>query len=111
MPRARRRRPASSTRHPRTSLGHVSPQRPGAGSGFDQLDAVAVRVADEAEPRAALGDGVRRALGLDARAGEPLEGPVEVVDRDRDVAIAGADLVRLGAAVVVGQLEAGAVAG
>jgi len=48
----------------------------------DQLDAVAVGVADEADA-VALGAGagaVGRLLGLDAFAGEPPEGAVEVVD-------------------------------
>src|SRR6185295_20128812 len=47
------------------------------------------------------------ALGLHALLVEGGEGRVEVVDLDRDVAVAGADLVRLGAVVVVRQLEPG----
>ena len=43
-------------------------------------------------------------------AGQPLERGVEVVDRDGDVVVAGAELVGVDA-VVVGQLEAGTVAG
>src|SRR5204863_5431008 len=69
-----------------------------------QLDAVAVRIADEAKPRAALADGVRWPLRLDPLHREPLERPVKVVDADRDVAIARAELVRA-PVVVIGQLE------
>ena len=61
----------------------------------DQLDAVAVRVADEGDP-VALGAPARavgRLLGLDAVAGEPLEGSVEVVDGEGDVVVAGAVVV------------------
>ena len=72
---------------------------------FDQLDAVAVGIAHEADARRA--HEVRRALGLHALLVERGEGRVEVVDLDRDVAVAGADLVRLGAVVVVRQLEPG----
>src|SRR4029079_19044597 len=53
---------------------------------------------------------VGRLLGLDAVAGEPLERAVEVRDRERDVVVAGAELVGVDA-VVVGELEAIAVAG
>jgi hypothetical protein len=38
---------------------------------------------------------VRRLLGLDALLGQPREQPVEVVDGERDVAVAGAEVVRL----------------
>lgn len=65
----------------------------------DQLDSILVRIADEAEPRAAFSDAVRLALGLDALVREPRERLVEVVHADRDVALAGAEVVR--AAVVV----------
>src|SRR5215213_3560104 len=75
-----------------------------ASASFDQLDAVAVRIADEADPRAALAHAVGRLLGLDAVPAEPLEGAVEVVDGERDVVVARAQLVGVHA-VVVGQLE------
>src|SRR5215207_3534927 len=77
---------------------------------FDELDAVPVRVTDEAQPRAALAHGIGRLLRLDAHAGETLERAVHVLDGDRDVVVARAELVALDA-VVVGQLEARAVAG
>ena len=60
---------------------------------------------------AALADRVGRALRLDTEAGEALESPVQVLDRDRDVAVAGPDLVGIGDIVVVRELEPGAVAG
>jgi hypothetical protein len=78
----------------------------------DQLDPVAVRVADEADP-VALGTAagaVRRLLRLDALGRELLEGAVEVVDGDRDVVVAGAEVVGVDP-VVVGQLEAGSSPG
>ena len=78
---------------------------------LDQLDPVVVRVADEAQARAALADAVRRLLRLDPDLGEALEGCVEVVDGECDVAVARADVVWLGLAVVEGELEAVAVAG
>src|SRR4051812_36381953 len=78
---------------------------------LDQLDAVVVRVADEAEPVAAVAHGVGRPLGLDAEVGQALKGRVEVVDRERDVPVAGADLVRALLVLVPGQLEPRAVAG
>src|SRR4051794_212373 len=78
---------------------------------LDQLDAVVVRVADEAEPVAAVAHGIGWSLGLDAEIGEALEGRVEVVDRERDVAVSGADLVRPLLVLVPGQLEPRAVAG
>src|SRR4051812_16577646 len=70
----------------------------------DQLDAIPVRVADEAEEAAALAHLVRRPLRLDALLAEPRERAVEVVDADRDVAVAGPELVRA-AVVVERQLE------
>src|SRR3954453_8106583 len=80
-----------------------------ASASFDQLDAVTVGIAHEADPRAALADPVGRLLGFDAVAAEPLEGAVEVVDGERDVVVARAELVVVDA-VVVGQLEPVAVA-
>src|SRR5436853_7523400 len=77
---------------------------------LDELGPVAVRVADEAQPRAALADGVRRLLGLDAVLAQTGERAVEVLDGDRDVVVAGAEVVAVDA-VVVGELEARVVAG
>src|SRR4051794_6975845 len=71
---------------------------------LDELDPVAVRIADEAQARAALADAVRRLLGLDALLAQALEGAVEILHGDRDVVVAGAELVAVDA-VVVGQLE------
>ena len=70
----------------------------------DQLDAIAVWVADEAEEAAAFAHLVRRALRLDALLAEARERRVEIVDADRDVAVTGSQLVRA-AVVVVRQLE------
>src|SRR5207237_1821993 len=53
---------------------------------------------------------IRRLLGLDALRAESLERRVEIVDRDRDVTVAGPELVR-GDGEVVGQLEPVAVPG
>src|SRR5437763_5419093 len=75
-----------------------------AAAALDQLDPVAVRVLDEAEPRAALADAVGLALGLDALVGQARQRAVEVVDADRDVAVAGAEVIRT-PVVVVGQLQ------
>src|SRR5919197_3742362 len=72
------------------------PVPPGA-LPLDELDPVAVRIAHEAEPRAAFAHAIGRPLGLDSLPGEPLQRPVEVVDRDGDVAVAGAELVRVDA--------------
>src|SRR6266498_4195396 len=77
---------------------------------LDQLDAVAVRIPDEAEPRAALAHGVRGAFRLDALLGEARERAVQIVHGDGDVAVAGSKLVGIDAEVV-GQLEARAVSG
>src|SRR5207247_626866 len=63
-----------------------------------------IRVADEAEARAALAHAVRLPLGLDALLGELGERRVEVVDADGDVPVGGSQLVGT-AVVVVGQLE------
>src|SRR4051794_24028823 len=77
---------------------------------LDQLDPVVVRVAHEADAVAALAHGVRRPLGLDALLRELGERAVEVVDRDRDVAVAGADLIGPVLVLVPSQLEPRAVA-
>src|ERR671922_2821597 len=90
--------------HPRA---RPAPSATTANSGdpLDQLDPVAVRITHEANPRAALADAVWRPLRLDAGRSEALERLVEVIGRDRNVAVAGADLVRLVTSEVVGQLE------
>src|ERR687891_126895 len=79
-------------------------------AALDQLHAVAVRVLDEAEARATLAHGVRRALGLDSLLREARQRRIDVVDRESDVPVAGAELVRVDADVV-GELEPVAVAG
>jgi hypothetical protein len=75
-----------------------------------QCSKLTIRVLDEAEPRTALADGVRRALRLDALPRQRREGRVEVVDADGDVAVAGTEVVRP-AVVVEGQLELLVLAG
>src|SRR4051812_29499147 len=77
---------------------------------LDYLDSIPVRVADEADAGAALADGVGRPLRLDPLLRERAESAVEVVDRDRDVAVAGADLIGAVLVLVPGQLEPRAVA-
>src|SRR2546423_10842350 len=59
-------------------------------AALDELDAIAVRVAHEADPRAALAHPVQRLLRLDALLRQRREDAVEVVDGDRDVVVAGA---------------------
>jgi hypothetical protein len=54
---------------------------------------------------------VGRLLRLDAVLGEGGDRGVQVVDDERDVPVAGAEVVRLVAALVDGQLERVAVAG
>src|SRR6185312_4549788 len=76
----------------------------------DDLHAVVVRVAHEAEERPALGHLVWRLLGLDALGLQLRERRVEVLDADGDVAVAGAHLVRA-AVVVERQLEHVGLAG
>ena len=73
---------------------------------LDHLDSVAVRIAHEADPRAALAQAVRRLLGLDALLGEVRQRGVQIVDGQRDVVVARAEVVGVDA-VVVGQLERG----
>src|SRR3954468_14078026 len=68
------------------------------------FNAIPVRVADEAEEAAALTYLVRRPLRLDALLAEPGQRAVEIVDADRNVAVAGTQLVRP-SVVVVRQLE------
>src|SRR6266487_2275332 len=77
---------------------------PLAAAAVDQLDAVTVRIFDEANQRAALPDAVRLAFRLDPLALQLLQARREVVDPDRDVPVARAELVRA-AVVVEGQLE------
>src|SRR3954451_14152839 len=86
------------------------PAATGLLPALDDLDAVAVRVAHEADPRAPLADAVGRLLRLDALVLEVLERRVEVRRGDRDVVVAGAELVGVDA-VVVRELEAVLVAG
>jgi hypothetical protein len=73
---------------------------------LDDLDPVAVGIADEAQPAAPIRDRVRGTFRFDALILELGEGIIELGRRDRDVSIAAPDVVRLGAADVVGQLEA-----
>src|SRR5205814_8731812 len=93
-----------------------SPGRELRGSGSsalaapDQLDPVAVRILDEAEPRAALADLVRRPLRLDPLVLQACERLVEVVDPERDVPVCVAEVVRA-PVVVEGELELLVLAG
>src|SRR6266540_2380104 len=73
-------------------------------AALDDLDPVAVRVADEAQERAALAHAVRLPFRPDSLLAEPLERVCEIVDADRDMAVAGAELV-CAAVVVERQLE------
>src|SRR5262249_19048677 len=77
-----------------------SPSPDLARRSLDYFNAVVVGVANEAEQRAALPNRVRRALGLDPHGREALERGIHVLHRDRDVAVTGADLIRLLAADV-----------
>src|ERR1700733_1142369 len=77
---------------------------------LDDLDPVAVRVAHEAEPVAALADRVRRTLRLDPLRGQVLQRAVHVLRCDGDVSVPGADVVGLVAAEVERQLQPGIVA-
>jgi len=58
---------------------------------LDELDAVAVGIADEGDTAAggAAAGAVGRLLGLDALLGEAAEGAVEVADGEGDVVVAG----------------------
>jgi hypothetical protein len=84
----------------------VSASVPRSGlAALDELDAVLVPVADEADARSALAHAVRRALGLDpVLRGERRERRVEVVDAYGDMAVSRAEVVRA-PVVVVRQLE------
>ena len=77
---------------------------------LDELDAVTVGIAHEADARAVLAHRVGRLLGVDSLLGEPAERRVEVRRGDRDVVVARAQLVAVDAEVV-GQLESRPVAG
>src|SRR5438132_10991128 len=72
--------------------GRLAPGLPSAA--IDQLDPVAVRVADEADARAALAHAVRLAFGLDALLLQPRQRLVDVVDAHCDVPVARSELVR-----------------
>src|ERR671924_1049231 len=96
--RRRRGRPSSGTTGPNSN------ELP----ALDELDPVLVWIADEADPRAALADPVRRPLRLDPLSRQFVERRVEVVDGQRDVAVAGPDLIRVDAEVVR-QFELGRV--
>src|SRR5919197_452446 len=95
------------TIYPRGRLRHYGDHdcsaRPSPAALFaglvDQLDPIRIRIADETQPRAALADAVRLALGLDALLLQASQRLVEVVDRDRNVPVGGAQLIA--AAVVV----------
>src|SRR4051794_13670042 len=83
---------------------------PRSAAAFDELDPVAVRIPDEAETRPAFPNRVRRPLRLDALLGESGEGLIEIVDRQRDMAVPGSDLVTAVRSLeVVGELELRAV--
>src|SRR5829696_3747155 len=77
--------PGRPTHTEPTARGRVAGSAP-----LDELDAIAVRVTHEADPRAALVHPVGRLLGLDALPAELLERAVEVVDGEGDVVVAGA---------------------
>src|SRR2546421_13045879 len=76
---------------------------------LEQLHAIAVGIFDEREAVAALADRVRRLLGLDAPLAQTGERRVDVVGCDRDVPVAGADVVAVDVEVI-GQLPLGHVA-
>jgi hypothetical protein len=79
----------------------------------NQFNAVAIRVGDEADPPDLLAPARRvgRLLRLDALLGQLGEQAVEVVDGERDVVVALAEVVRLLAPDVDRQLEPVAVPG
>ena len=78
---------------------------------LDQLDPVAVGVADEADSRpfGSPTGAVRRLLRPDAVARQFVESPLQVLDRERNVVVARSEVVRVDP-VVVGQLEDGVLA-
>src|SRR5262249_31013073 len=71
---------------------------------------LSIRIADEAQQAPALADAVGVPLRFDALLLQRLERGREVVDRERDVPVAGAEVVRA-AIVVVGELELLVLAG
>src|SRR5579862_601920 len=83
--------------------------RSSGSAAVDQLDPVAVRIAHEAEERAALAHAIRLTLRVYALRRELLERRTQVVDGERDVPVAGAEVVRA-PIVVVRQLEHGRLA-
>src|SRR4051812_27076172 len=103
--RARNRRELRPSVEARAAANHASEL-----TGLNYLNSVAVRVADEADPVPALAHAVGRLLGLDPLLAQLRERRVEVGGGDRDVVVAGAQLVGVDA-VVVGELEAVLVAG
>src|SRR5689334_15481463 len=97
--RARRPRPSGRGREDqRVDGGSLS------GAAFDELDAVLVGILHEAEAVPSGAHRIRRPLGLDSLLLQPRERPVEVVDRERDVTVARAEVVR-SPVVVVRELE------
>src|SRR5262249_54941027 len=94
----RRRRPRPTPRSCRAE------SRSNPALQLDDLDPVLVRIADDADPIAAVPHRVRRALRLDPLLGQAGERAVEVVHPDRDVPVPAAEVVRT-AVVVEGELE------
>src|SRR5436190_15040521 len=75
-----------------------------APTSVDQLDAVAVRILHKTDPRTAFADAIRLPLRFDPLFLQRGERFVEIVRRDGDVPVAGAQVVAA-AVVVVGQLQ------
>src|SRR2546421_2573791 len=73
-------------------------------AAVDQLDAVAVGVAHEAEQRAAFSHAIRLSLGLDSLILEPRERLLQIVHGQRDMSVPCAEVVRA-TVVVERQLE------
>src|SRR6266496_866439 len=71
---------------------------------------LSIRIAHEAQQRAALAHAVRLAFRLDPLLTQPFERHGEVVDRQGDVSVPGSELIRVDAEVVC-QLQPVAVAG
>jgi hypothetical protein len=90
----------------RGALGRVRRILRGGELPVDQLDPVAVGVGDEADPvLLASARRVGRLLRLDAPIAQPRQQPVEVVDDERQVVVAVAEVVGLVAADVDRQLQ------
>ena len=97
--------PSGHTNWPTVMIAERAAELSQLASPLDELDAIVVGVADEADPGAAGAHLVRRPLGLDpVLVLQRPECAVEVVDPDRDVAVRGAELVGP-TVVVVGELE------